>query len=105
MKNQNLGHNRRQSYLNILNISIDIQILGIVPLLDEIHGLADSLLHSPLDLLLFLLREVSFGIAARRAVVGHGQLVVVLAGSVSHQVGVVGRGWVGHGPNNIHMIK
>ena len=71
---------------------------------DEIHGLADSLLHSPLDLLLLLLREVSLGVATGWAVVSHGQLVVVLAGSVSHQMGVVGRGWVGHRPNNMHNM-
>ena len=71
---------------------------------DEIHGLADSLLHSPLDLLLLLLREVSLGVATGRAVVSHGQLIVVFAGSVSHQMGVVGRGWVGHGPNNMHNM-
>ena len=70
---------------------------------DEIHGLADSLLHPPLDLLLLLLREVSLGVATGWAVVSHGQLVVVLAGSVSHQMGVVGRGWVGHRPKTCIM--
>ena len=78
--------------------------LGDGAILDEIHGLADSLLHPPLDLLLLPLGEVSLGVAAGRAVVSHGQLVVVLAGSVSHQMGIVGRGWVGHGPNNMRIL-
>ena len=69
-------------------------------MLDEIHGLADPLLHPPLDLLLLLLGEVALGVATGRAVVRHRQLVVVLSSSVSHQVGIVGWGWVGHGSVN-----
>merc|ERR1719222_1817511 len=98
---------------NLTNLDnyVNVQYIGATMLLivphilavhgsqsDEIHGFADSLLHPPLDLLLLPLGEVSLGVAAGRAVVSHGQLVVVLAGSVSHQMGIVGRGWVGHGP-------
>ena len=65
---------------------------------DEVHGLADPLLNPPLDVELLLLGEISLGVATAGAVVGHGQLVVVLASPVRHQMGIVCGGGVGHRP-------
>ena len=65
---------------------------------DEVHGLADPLLNPLLNVELLLLGEISLGVATAGAVVGHGQLVVVLASPVRHQVGIVCGGGVGHRP-------
>ena len=65
---------------------------------DEVHGLANPLLDPLLNVELLLLGEISLGIATAGAVVGHGQLVVVLASPVRHQVGIVCGGGVGHRP-------
>ena len=65
---------------------------------DEVHCLANPLLDPLLNVELLLLGEISLGVATAGAVVGHGQLVVVLASPVRHQVGIVGGGGVGHRP-------
>ena len=71
---------------------------------DEVHGLADPLLDPLLNVELLLLGEISLGIATAGAVVGHGQLVVVLASPVRHQVGIVGGGGVGHRPTRDYQF-
>ena len=45
-----------------------------------------------------VLWQISPRAPGHRALIGAGQLVVMLPGSLGHQVGVVSRGGVGHGP-------
>ena len=68
--------------------------------LDKVHGLVNCSLHQLLDVPLLLVCEllwVAAG-AARTSAVRRCQLVVVLPGAVSHQVGIVGWGGVGDCP-------
>ena len=71
---------------------------------DEVHCLANPLLDPLLNVELLLLGEISLGVATAGAVVGHGQLVVVLASPVRHQVGIVGGGGVGHRPTRDYQF-
>ena len=70
--------------------------------LDKIHGLLNAFLDDLLDLNPLRLGELQAGGAAGAgaATVAAGQVVVVLPGPVSNQVGVVGGGGVGHGPGS-----
>ena len=68
---------------------------------DKVHVLADPGLESLLDVPPVRLAELETACAARAGaapVTSSGQVVVMLPGSVSHQVGVVGRGGVGDRP-------
>ena len=67
---------------------------------DEVHVLADPGLQDLLDLDPLLLAELDTArtASAGAAPVRPGQVVVMLPGPVGHQVGVVGGGGVGHGP-------
>ena len=62
----------------------------------EIHTVFDSFFHEFLDFILVILRQVVTPAAAagHGALLGAGQLVVMLPRPVRHQVGVVGGGWV-----------
>ena len=72
----------------------------VVGVSHKIHGVLDSLLHQPLDLVLLALRQTheAPGAARHGSLPGAGQLVVMLPRPLRHQVGVVGGGGVGDGP-------
>ena len=67
---------------------------------DKVHGFLHSPLQDLLDLDPLLLGELHTACTAGAgaAPVSPGQVVVMLPGPLSHQVGVVGGGGVGDGP-------
>ena len=61
-------------------------------------GVLNSFFHLAFDLVPLALRQESTRTPGHGAVPGTGELVVVLPGPLGHQVGVVGGGGVGDGP-------